>query len=599
MHNNFSSVIANPFTVSKTSRYSTLDSIITRPDYSEIKELISTTLLGVLIYACLRVWAHRRAQHYSKDPKTWPILGSHLEASRNYDRLLDWTTSFFDEDHRTVKMTFLARRSYYTVDPANVEHILKTNFQNYPKGVESHRRLFDLLGNGILNTDGETWRMHRKLGSLEFSVKKLRHLTSSVYKKNALKLLERLYGSNEGVDAQELLLDMTFLSICEVVFGSAFNGESDCNTGAGSVAVSLDNAQEMLTRRYLYPWWKINKFLNIGSERIFREDMTKFNNFLLNMIEKRRSQTALTVDYGNDNYPAEQDLLSRFLCSPQPRSNKDALASSIDNEMIKDAMMSFVLAGRDTTASSLSWFLYCMCMHPDKQEKIFEEMINLEKSIAKRNGDSNESHTPLASYTKYDHNDEAVSKIVQGIKTASNDLFGSSSIMLAKKFADEVLTYENLQSSSLPYLHSAIAETLRLYPAVPRDGKVALEADILPDGTHLKAGDQVVYVPYSMGRMPFIWGPDALAFKPERWIHDGRFQPQSPFKLTAFQAGPRMCLGKDAAYLQMKLTAGLLMRFFRFELVPNHPVEYRMMNVMTMKHGLKVNAVAREITQDL
>ncbi|KAH7298397.1 hypothetical protein KP509_25G041400 [Ceratopteris richardii] len=295
MFHNLSSLSIVPFTVRKISCYSTLDSLIRRPFYSEIKEFISTALLAVLIYACLRVWTHRRAQRYSKDPKTWPILGSHLEASRNYDRLLDWTTSFFDEDHRTVKMTFLARRSYYTVDPANVEHILKTNFQNYPKGVESHRRSFDLLGNGILNTDGQMWRMHRKLGSLEFSVQKLRHLTSSVYKKNALKLLEDLYISNEGVDAQELLLDMTFCSICEVVFGSAFNAESDCKTEGGSVAVALDNAQEMLTRRYQYPWWKITKFLNIGSERVFREDMTKFSSFLVKMIEKKKTQMAPTV----------------------------------------------------------------------------------------------------------------------------------------------------------------------------------------------------------------------------------------------------------------------------------------------------------------
>ena len=54
------------------------------------------------------------------------------------------------------------------------------------------------------------------------------------------------------------------------------------------------------------------------------------------------------------------------------------------------------------------------------------------------------------------------------------------------------------------------------------------------------------------------------------------------------QAGPRMCLGKDASYLQMKISAALLLRFFRFELVPNHPVAYRMMPVMLMKHGLKI-----------
>lgn len=46
----------------------------------------------------------------------------------------------------------------------------------------------------------------------------------------------------------------------------------------------------------------------------------------------------------------------------------------------------------------------------------------------------------------------------------------------------------------------------------------------------------VSYVPYSMGRMKYLWGVDADEFKPERWLNqNGVFQPQSPFKFTAFQ----------------------------------------------------------------
>lgn len=59
--------------------------------------------------------------------------------------------------------------------------------------------------------------------------------------------------------------------------------------------------------------------------------------------------------------------------------------------------------------------------------------------------------------------------------------------------------------------------------------------DILPDGTKVKAGGMVTYVPYSMGRMEYNWGPDASEFKPERWLKDGFFQNASPFKFTAFQ----------------------------------------------------------------
>lgn len=68
-----------------------------------------------------------------------------------------------------------------------------------------------------------------------------------------------------------------------------------------------------------------------------------------------------------------------------------------------------------------------------------------------------------------------------------------------------------------------------------QDPKGILEDDILPDGTRVKAGGMVTYVPYSMGRMEYNWGPDAASFKPERWLKEGCFQSASPFKFTAFQ----------------------------------------------------------------
>lgn len=109
----------------------------------------------------------------------------------------------------------------------------------------------------------------------------------------------------------------------------------------------------------------------------------------------------------------------------------------------------------------------------------------------------------------------------------------------------------------------------------------------------MKGGGMVTYVPYSMGRMEYNWGVDAACFKPERWLKDGMFQNASPFKFTAFQAGPRICLGKDSAYLQMKMGLAILCRFYEFKLVPGHPVKYRMMTILSMANGLKLTVSKR------
>ena len=80
-----------------------------------------------------------------------------------------------------------------------------------------------------------------------------------------------------------------------------------------------------------------------------------------------------------------------------------------------------------------------------------------------------------------------------------------------------------------------------------------LNDDILPDGTHVKKGDQLSYVPYCMGRMEFLWGKDALIYNPDRWLKNGVFQPQSPFKFSAFQVMKIKCNDQSITSLSIKV----------------------------------------------
>nr|CAD1830215.1 unnamed protein product [Ananas comosus var. bracteatus] len=262
----------------------------------------------------------------------------------------------------------------------------------------------------------------------------------------------------------------------------------------------------------------------------------------------------------------KEDILSRFILA----SNEDP-DERITDKYLRDTILNFLIAGKDTSANTLSWFFYMLCKHPTIQERIALEII------------------------------ESV-----GDKVVSNEKGNYSSV---DEFTAR-LTEESIDK--MQYLHAAITETLRLYPAVPVvqtflstviflvhnssffDGKCADEDDVLPDGLKVKKGDGVNYMMYAMGRMTYLWGEDADEFKPDRWLANGVFQPASPFKFVAFNAGPRICLGKEFAYRQMKILAATLIHFFRFRLEDeSRSIKYRTMFTLHIDGGLPVTALRR------
>jgi len=111
---------------------------------------------------------------------------------------------------------------------------------------------------------------------------------------------------------------------------------------------------------------------------------------------------------------------------------------------------------------------------------------------------------------------------------------------------DKLPSYDDL--ANLKYSLSTFLETLRLHANVALDLKLpAIEATLPGTGTKVYPGQRLAYNIYGMGRSPRIWGPDAMEFKPERWIDEsGRIRNESAFKFPVFNAGPRICLGMDS-----------------------------------------------------
>ncbi|CAM6108971.1 unnamed protein product [Calypogeia fissa] len=506
-------------------------------------------VVGLLVWW---VWVHRYRQRHYLGPKTWPILGCLVEQARNFDVIHDWLLHYFQRGILTFPVPMVSVNNTFTADPNNVEHILKSNFTNYPKGEKIRERFIDLVGLGIFNVDGEMWRHQRKVVTVEFSSSKLRDYSIHTFREEALKLVQVLaIASSRGqlMDMQDCFMRLTLDSICKVGFGVDI-GYLTPELPALPFATAFDEGQRLIIRRYIDVFWKIKRALNIGVEARLKSCIHVMDTFLYDIIDKRRREMKQ-----NEDEEGMPDILSRFMSL----SNSEEAYS---DERLRDVLVNFIVAGRDTTALTLSWFFHELCRNPQVVENIVSELKTVLEAIPTEEKDVDV--TDLQSPGFFDR-------------------------VIA---FSEQLTYQNL--SKMHYLHAAVTEALRLYPAVPLETKEAAGDDTFPDGTRIRRGEFVSYSSYSMGRLKCIWGPDAMEFKPERWLKNGIFQPQSPFKFTSFQAGPRICLGKDSAYLQMKMTTAILLRFFRFELVPGDaPPKYVMMVVLYIANGIRLRVSPR------
>ncbi|XP_044505318.1 cytochrome P450 704C1-like [Mangifera indica] len=471
-----------------------------------------------------------------KDKKYHPIATSALDQVLNYYRLFDLLADL-SRKYRTYRLSSFSRNEIFATDPAVVEYILKTNFPNYGKGSYAYSIFKDLLGDGIFAVDGDKWKHQRKVASYEFSTKNLRDFSGGVFKATAVKLARIVSGfsaSDKSVDMQNLFMKATLDSVFKVILGIDLDALSGTYEEGARFTQAFDTANGFTSYRFVDFFWKIKRFLNIGSEAKLKKSIKVVDDFVYKLIKSKMEQ--LNNPHEDLHPGKKEDLLSRFL-----------ELKETDPKYLRDIVLNFVIAGKDTTATTLSWFFYLLCKHPEIQEKIAKEIIE------------------------------------------ATQVSGDSSIEeLAAKVNEETL-------DKVHHLHAALSETLRLYPAVPVDGKICFSDDTLPDGFSVNKGDMVTYLAYAMGRSKDLWGDDAEEYRPERWLNEnGHFQARNPFIFTAFQAGPRICLGKDFAYRQMKIFSMILLGSYRFKLNDeSKPVKYRTALTLHMEGGLHLRVLPR------
>jgi cytochrome P450 len=179
----------------------------------------------------------------------------------------------------------------YTVDPANVEYILRTNFANYGKGTMIHDVMEDLLGDGIFNVDGAKWRHQRKAASFEFSTRVLREYSSGVFRDTAAELAGIVAAGGEtAVDMQDLFMRSTLDSIFKIGFGVNLGGLSGSSREGAAFARAFEDASEQVLYRFFDLLWKAKKLLNISSEAAMKRSVRTINDFVYAVIDRKVEQ---------------------------------------------------------------------------------------------------------------------------------------------------------------------------------------------------------------------------------------------------------------------------------------------------------------------
>ncbi|CAF2272351.1 unnamed protein product [Brassica napus] len=462
--------------------------------------------------------------------RNWPVLGMLPGLLVEFHRIYEFSVEIL----RSSNLTFTFKGPWYsgmdmlfTVDQANIHHIVSSNLSNYTKGPD-FKEVFDVLGDGILTADSELWKNLRKASKVMFSHQGFRRL---LMKEGAV------------VDLQDVFVRFTFDTTLVMVTGSA-DPRSLCveMPEADEFAKALNDVGEGVMYRHVKPrfLWKLQRWVGFGQEKKLSKADAILTRMCARFIYSKREEI-ISREHAHTANDEAADLLTSHM---KLDATKYDLLNPSDGKFLRDTMLSFILAGRDATASALTWFFWLLSENPEVVTKIRQE---LNTNLIKIYGQARPSS---------DYSIECLNKLV--------------------------------------YLRGALYESMRLYPPVPFERMTPVRPDVLPSGHKVDASMKILIFLYALGRMEAVWGEDALEFKPGRWVSEtGEFREEPSYKFFAFFGGPRSCLGKLLAMTLMKTVVVEILQNYDFQLVKGQTIEPATGPILRMKHGLRVKLTKR------
>jgi enediyne biosynthesis protein E7 len=400
-----------------------------------------------------------------------------------------------------VRMRMGPKTLYLFNHPEPAKHVLADNAANYVKGiglVQAKRA----IGDGLLTSEGELWKTQRALIRPAFGHKRIVAQSDAVAKE-AMVLVERLraLAGTGPVDIGEQMTSLTLGVLGHSLLDSELGGFA-AGIGHAFEAVQNQAMFEMVTLSAVPTW------VPLPGQLRFRRARRRLEGIVAHLVAERSGR------------PACDDVLSRLVASA--RAEPDP---AVGRRRIRDELVTLLLAGHETTASTLSWTLYLVDRHPDVAARLRDEAVAVL-------GDRPPEHADLGRLT---------------------------------------------------YTAQVVQEAMRLFPPVwilPRQAV----ADDEVAGYRVPAGADVVICPYTMHRHPGLWR-DPDRFDPDRF--DPPATADRPrYAYIPFGGGPRFCVGSQLGTMEAIFVVAALSRELRLRGVPGHTAVPEPMLSLRVRGGL-------------
>lgn len=471
----------------------------------------AAVLLAALLFSALRTPVIRRnGVPLRKPPNTLPLAGNGILFLQARRKLFAWFVKCQRQfGYETFQVAVPTLPPGVVInDPRIMDFVFKNEGSLISKGSFVKGMLWDLFGHGIVNADGDVWRVQRKAGLAFLNTANIRILTDIALPKHLEDILGLLSKSADS-GGKEVDLQAVFHELTSCIMGKmAYNMEMHADD---EFTMAFDYASEKTTERFQNPLWPvtevvvglIGRLTRIGGAAELRRSLA-----IVKAFGRRIVSTAVADKQIHHGFPTTDDATSGDDKIEQVSGSliQSLLESISDQDMVADAALNYLSAGRDTVAQALTWTFYMLMKNP----RIVDEIRREVQLILEKEGSTDSNVVPH----------------------------------LAR-----------LTPAAMPYTMATFYEGLRLFPPIPFEIK-QVEADllVLPDGTELAKGSLVIWCSWAMNRSKETWGDDADEFRPERWLSaaadsssTATLKSRSPSEFPVFHGGPRTCLGKKMA----------------------------------------------------